>query len=118
MSIWVAFNENAKRAKILWTITEICLNPGSLLGQEKSYFVQGNLTQTSLHRPMIWKVMQRNVWSYFAIWRTETTQQLFKVKTPCLDDSQFKEDELGSVGETVKRMLSNCPEMPVFGTHW
>ena len=29
----------------------------------------------------------------------KTTQQLHKVATPCLDDHQFKEEELGSVGE-------------------
>ena len=32
----------------------------------------------------------------------ETTQQLYKVATPCLDDHQFKEEELGSVGELPK----------------
>ena len=31
-----------------------------------------------------------------------TTQQLYKVATPCLDDHQFKEEELGSVGELSK----------------
>ena len=32
-----------------------------------------------------------------------TTQQLFKVATPCLDDHQFREEyELGSVGELSK----------------
>ena len=30
---------------------------------------------------------------------TRTTQQLYKVATPCLDDHQFKEEEMGSVGE-------------------
>ena len=39
--IWVTLNENAKRAKILWTIAEICSNPRSLQEQEKSYLVQG-----------------------------------------------------------------------------
>ena len=29
--IWVALKENVKQAKILWTITQICLNPGFLL---------------------------------------------------------------------------------------
>ena len=29
----------------------------------------------------------------------KTIQQLYKVATPCLDDHQFKEEELGSVGE-------------------
>ena len=29
----------------------------------------------------------------------KTTQQLHKVATPCIDDHQFKEEEMGSVGE-------------------
>ena len=32
----------------------------------------------------------------------KTPQQLFKVATPCLQDHQFKEEELGSVGELTK----------------
>ena len=32
----------------------------------------------------------------------ETTQQPYKVSTPCLDDRQFKEEEWGSVGELSK----------------
>ena len=32
----------------------------------------------------------------------KTTQQLHKVTTPCLDDHDFKEEELGSVGEVSK----------------
>ena len=32
----------------------------------------------------------------------KTTQQLFKVATPCTDDHQFKEEEMGSVGELSK----------------
>ena len=32
----------------------------------------------------------------------KTTQQLHKVATPCIDDHQFKEEELGSVGELSK----------------
>ena len=31
-----------------------------------------------------------------------TTQQLYKVSTPCLDDHQFKEEDLKSVGELAK----------------
>ena len=52
--------------------TEICLNPEFLWEQKKSYFVLGNPTRTSLHGPMTWKVMQRNVWSDIASWRTKT----------------------------------------------
>ena len=32
----------------------------------------------------------------------KTLQQLYKVITPCLDDHQFKEEEVGSVGELTK----------------
>ena len=43
-----------------------------------------------------------------------TTQQLYKVSTPCIDDHHFKEDKLKSVGS----MLSNCSEMLKLGTYW
>ena len=29
----------------------------------------------------------------------KTTQQLYKVSTPCIDDHHFKEEEMKSVGE-------------------
>ena len=49
----------------------------------------------------------------------KTTQQLYKVATPCIDDHQFKEEELGSVGELiVKSLLTDCSQMPVFGPYW
>ena len=32
----------------------------------------------------------------------KSTQQLHKVATPCVDDHQFKEEEMGSVGELSK----------------
>ena len=32
----------------------------------------------------------------------KTIQQLYKVTTPCLDDHQFKKEEVGSVGELSK----------------
>ena len=54
---------------ILWQITEICLNPGSLQELKKNYLVPGSPTQTNPHGPLIWKVMQRNVWSDIVNWR-------------------------------------------------
>ena len=48
----------------------------------------------------------------------KTTQQLYKVSTPCIDDHHFKEEEIKSVGEIVKHMLSNCPEMLILGKNW
>ena len=48
----------------------------------------------------------------------KTTQQLYKVSTPCIDDHHFKEEEKKSVGELSKSMLSNCSEMLKLGTYW
>ena len=48
----------------------------------------------------------------------KTTQQLYKVSTPCIDDHHFNEEELKSVGELSKSMLSNCSEMLKLGTNW
>ena len=41
----------------------------------------------------------------------KTTQQLYKVSTPCIDDHQFKEEEMKSVGEMSKessRIVLKC----------
>ena len=44
-----------------------------------------------LRGPMRWKELAN-----------KTTQQLYKVSTPCIDDHHFKEEELKSVGELSK----------------
>ena len=59
MFIWVALQENVKEAKMLWTITEICLNPRISAGGMKFCLVQRNVKQTFPHGPMTWKVMQK-----------------------------------------------------------
>ena len=62
-----------------------------------SYQVQGNLTRTFSHGLMTWKghaCMER-----CCELANKTTQPFYKVATPCIDDHQFKEDEMGSVGE-------------------
>ena len=51
-----------------------------------------------VHGPMTWKVMQRSEWKDMRLTK-KTTQQLYKVPTPCMDDHQFKEEEIGSVGD-------------------
>ena len=48
----------------------------------------------------------------------KTTQQLYKVSAPCIDDHHIKEKEMRSVGEFVTCMLSNRSEMLVLGTNW
>ena len=45
----------------------------------------------------------------------KTTQQLYKVSTPCIDD-HFKENEIRE--RIVKSMLSNCSEMLLVSTYW
>ena len=47
----------------------------------------------------------------------KTTQTTCKVSTPCLDDHQFKEEEVGSVGELPKVWSQNCSEMLILGTY-
>ena len=64
--------------KILWTITETCLNLGSPQEQQKSYPVQEDLTQISQHGPVIWKVMQRNVCGDIAIWQIKQLRKFSK----------------------------------------
>ena len=65
-----------------------CLNPGSLQEQKKNYFVQGNLPQTSSHG--LWKVMQRNVRSDIASWRTKHTSNCTKLQLHALMTINWK----------------------------
>ena len=46
----------------------------------------------------------------------KTTQQLYKVSTPCIDDHHFKEEEMKSVGELSHVCSQNCSEMLILGT--
>ena len=51
--------------------------------------------------------MPRNVWNDNCELANKTTQQLYKVSTPCLDDHHFKEEELKSVGKLSKVCSQN-----------
>ena len=46
--------------------------------------------------------MQKKIVERYCDLANKTTQQFFKVGTPCIDDHQFKEEEIGSVGELSK----------------
>ena len=100
MYIWCVLKDNVKKAKILLTITETCLNPEFPQEQLKNYharkicvFLRGHMT---------WKDMPRNVWNDVVSWQTGRLNKLYKVSTPCTDDHLFKEEELNSVGELSK----------------
>ena len=59
---------------------------------------------------MTWLVMQRSVERYCEL-ANKTTQQLYKVSTPCIDDHHFKEEEMKSVGElsnTCSQIVLKC----------
>ena len=109
MYTWAALNDNAKQAKILWTITEPCSNREFSAGRvEKLPFPQN---------------LCISVWSYdmaghakkcverYCELANKTTQQLYKVSTPCIDDHHFKEEETKSVGElsnTCSQIVLKC----------
>ena len=61
--------ENVKSAKILWTITEQCLNPEFPQEQLKNYRILK--IWIFLRGPMTWKVMPSNVWNDIVSWRTK-----------------------------------------------
>ena len=81
----------------MWTITEPCLNREFPRVKLKNFHTRKIFE--SLHGLILWKVMPRNVWSDIVSWQKKTTQQLYKVSTPCIDDHHFKEEEMKSVGE-------------------
>ena len=63
------------------------------------------------HGRMTWWVMQRSVWKPYCELANKTTQQLYKVSTPCTDDHHFKEEETKSVGElssTCSQIVLKC----------
>ena len=47
-----------------------------------------------------------------------TTQQLYKVSTPCIDDHHFKEEEMKSVGELSQVCSQIVFKMLLLGTNW
>ena len=97
MYTWVALNDNAKQAKILWTITEPCSNREFLRVEWRNY--HSLKIFIFRHGLVTWLVMQRSVWNDIASWQT---RRLYKVSTPCIDDHHFKEEETKSVGELSK----------------
>ena len=48
----------------------------------------------------------------------KTTQQLYKVSTPYINDHHFKEEALKSVGELSKVCSQIVLKMLIFGTYW
>ena len=68
MYTWAALKDNAKQAKILWTITEPCSNREFPRGEQRNYHFLKIFV--FIHGLMIWLVMQRNVWQDIVSWQT------------------------------------------------
>ena len=56
-----------------------------------------------LHGSMTWKVMQRNAWKYVVNWRIKRRNSYTTSRRhACMDNHQFKEAQMGTVGEVSK----------------
>ena len=103
MFIWVALFENVRWARIVWN------NYRSMFESRLSAGVMVKLRETKANgKPDVETISSR---SYdmeghvkMCVGRScelanKTTQQLYKVATPCMDDHQFREEENWSVGD-------------------
>ena len=92
-----AFIDDAKQAKILWT------NYRTMFESRISAGGTGKLPYSEKFRITSWSYdmeghANKCVERYCEL-ANKTTQQLYKVSTPCIDDHHFKEEEMKSVGE-------------------
>ena len=81
---------------ILWQTSEICSNPGFLLEPKKNDRpeLQGNLMQKQyLLGPNDMEGHAKKCVERNCELANQTTQQLYKVATPCMDGHQFKEEK-------------------------
>ena len=99
----------------------ICSSQGFLPGLQKNtrnQKPQGNLMpKRYLHGPMTWKVMQRSAWKRYCEHANKTTEQKYKVATPCMDDHQFKEEERMDQLENYPLFAHKLFEMSKLGTY-
>ena len=107
---WYALNVNANRTKVSMRNTEKCSNHESPSEQRKSHLVGRNPTGTRslghIHeddRLVSWhgRTWSKLLWAILRISKQEV-EQLYKVSSPCEDDHQFKQEEVGSVGKIVE----------------
>ena len=98
------------------TITEPCSNPQLSAGGTEKLPCSENLRISSWSYDMEGHA-KKCVERYFEL-AHKTTQQLYKVSTPCIDDHHFKEEELKSVGELSKicsQIVVKCLYLPRIG---
>ena len=109
MYTWAALKDNVKKAKILKTTTEPCLNREFPREQRNNYVARKNQCLSSWSYDMAGHA-KKCVERYCEL-ANKTTQQLYKVSTPCIDDHHFKEEETKSVRElsnTCSQIVLKC----------
>ena len=107
MGIGVAFKVSVKSAKILWRTMELCSIPGFQLEPQKlptRASGKPDAETISSWSCDIEGYAKKCVKRYGEL-ENKTTQQLYKVATPCMDDHQFKEEEIESV-QTLSTVCS------------
>ena len=97
MKIRDVLKENLRSARIMWIIRKLCSYQGFLPGPTRASGKPDAETVSSWSYDMEGHAKQC-VERYCEL-ANKTTQQLYKVVTPCMDDHQFKEEENESVGE-------------------
>ena len=95
-----------------------CSNLEFLLEERNNYQSGRNLTQKLSRGPTTGKVTPKSALKDVVNWRRKRQRQLYTVSTPCLDDHNFKEEELETVGDLAKVCSQIVFKKFVFGTNW
>ena len=119
MNIWFALKESVKISK------DIVANYRDMLESRISAGAKEKLPTRASGKPDAETISS---WSYdmeghakkyvekYCELANKTTQKIYKVATPCMDDHHFKEEEVSR--RIVYCLLTNCSDMSVLGTYW
>ena len=108
MFIWVALNKHAKRAKKMWKITETCLNPESLLVLSKKQLCSGKLVANISSWSFDTESHAKKCAEIHCELANKTTQQLYKIATPCFDDRKKLWTEKNKSTPQLHEFTTSC----------
>ena len=97
MYTWDALNDNANKKRYCGQLQNHVRIANFSGGEQKNFHSPQNLRISSWSYDMAGHA-KKCVERYCEL-ANKTTQQLYKVSTPCIDDHHFKEEEMKSVGE-------------------
>ena len=99
---WDALNETVNLTKVWLTTTETCSKRESLREQLKGYLTRRKSGANVISWSEDMEGHAKKCVERYCELANRNIQQLYEVATPCLDDHQFKEDELETVGDLSK----------------